>query len=48
MGVKSGHARLHANLEVNTGGGGLGVIDSLGASLDIGAHTVVIASGERR
>jgi hypothetical protein len=48
LGVKSGCIRLYTDFKVNTGGGSLGVVDGLGASLDIGAHTVVIAGSERR
>lgn len=42
------HIRLDANFEVDTGGGSLGIVDSLGTGLNIGAHTVIVASSERR
>ena len=38
--------RLGANLEPDTRGGGVGVIYSLRAGLDVGANTVVIARSE--
>ena len=46
MGIEKGYVRLDANLEVNAGGGRLGIVDSLGTSLDIGANTVVVAGSE--
>ena len=42
------YVRFGTNLEINTGGGSLGIIDSLGTSFDIGAHTVVITGSESR
>ena len=48
MDVGRGDLRLGSNFKVNTGGGGLGIIDSLGTGLDIGAHTMVVAGSERR
>jgi len=39
---------LGTDLEVNTGGGSLGLVDGLGTSFDIGAHTVVVTSSESR
>ena len=48
MRVKSGDIRFNTNFEVDTGGGGLGIIDSLGTSLDVRAHTVIVAGGECR
>ena len=47
-GCQEGDLRLGTNLEVNPSSGSLGIIDSLGTSLDIGAHTVVVAGGESR
>jgi len=38
--------RLGANLECDSGGGGIGIIYGLRAGLDVGAHTVVIARGK--
>ena len=46
--MSKGYVRLGTNLEVNTGGGSFGIVDSLGASLDIWAHTVVVAGSESR
>ena len=43
-----GYVRLGANLEVNSSGGSFGIIDSLGTSLDIRAHTVVVAGSKSR
>jgi len=40
------HVRLGTNLKVDTTRGGFGVVNSLGASLDIGAHTVIITGSE--
>jgi hypothetical protein len=40
------YVRLGANLERNSRGGGVGVIYRLGASLNIGANTVVVARSE--
>jgi len=37
---------LGANLECDSGGGGIGIIYGLRAGLDVGAHTVVIARGK--
>lgn len=42
----AGHSRLGADLESDTGGGRLGVVDGLGAGLDVGADAVVVARGE--
>lgn len=45
--MKRVYLRLGTDFEVNTGSGGLGIIDSLGTGLDIGAHTVVVAGSVR-
>jgi len=37
---------LGTDFEINTSGGSLGIIDSLGTGLDIRANTVVVASSE--
>lgn len=39
---------LRADLERDTAGGALGVVDSLGTRLDVLGHLVVVASGEGR
>jgi len=43
---RSVYSRLCANFKGNTAVGGLGVVDSLSTSLDVAAHTVVVAGGE--
>lgn len=48
MDNEKGYVRLGTNLKVDTGGGSLGIVDSLGTGLDVGAHTVVVASGKSR
>ena len=48
MDIKREYVRLCTNLEVNTGSGSLGIIDGLGTSFDIGAHTVVVTGSESR
>jgi hypothetical protein len=40
------YVRLGANLERDSRGGGIGIIYSLRAGLNVGAHTVVVARGE--
>lgn len=42
----SSYVHLGTDFEVNTGGGSLGIVDSLGTSLDIGAYAVVVAGSE--
>jgi len=37
---------LNTNFESNTGRGGFGVVDSLGTSLDVRTHAVVVAGME--
>lgn len=46
MGAKSEDIRLDADFEVDTGGGSLGIVDSLGTGLDIWAHTMIVAGSE--
>lgn len=41
------YVRLDTNFEVDTGGGSLGIIDSLSTGLDVRAHAVIVAGGER-
>ena len=48
MDIKRRDSRLGTDLEVNTGGGSFGVVDSLGTGFDIWAHAVVVASSESR
>ena len=47
MSIRIMYVRLGTNLERDGRGGSIGVIYSLRASLDVGAHTVVVARGER-
>ena len=47
-GIERRNLRLGANLEVNTGGGSLGIVDSLGTSFNIWAHAMIVAGGESR
>ena len=44
--VKTYEVGLGSDLEGDTTGGGLGVVDSLGTSLDVLANSVVVGSGE--
>ena len=46
MSIRIKYLRLSANLERDSRGGGIGVVYSLRAGLNIGAHTVVVARGE--
>lgn len=47
-GLEGEYVRLGTNFEINSGGGSLSVVDSLGTSFDIRAHTVVVAGSESR
>ena len=40
------YVRFGANLERDSRGGSIGIIYSLGAGLNVGAHTVVVARGK--
>ena len=40
------YVRLGTNLERDSRGGGVGIVYSLRAGLNVGAHTVVVARGE--
>ena len=46
MPIRIIYVRLGTNLESDSRGGGTGVVYSLRAGLDVGAHTVVVARGE--
>ena len=46
MSIRMMYVRLGTNLERDSRGGGIDILYSLHASLDVGAHTLVVARGE--